>query len=395
VVISTYHKAKGLEWPVVILAGLDHPRKRDAFDVTPESDRAHFDAADPLGGRWVRYWPWPLGRSGDAPLAARAASTAAGKAIIEREIQERVRLLYVGCTRARDHLVLGIHLLKRGPSKVWLDELCDENGPLLALPEPCAGEAPVGIRGPSGERLTVKARVWRLQAADAREDKPPVDSPRSPRFWYAPVNTQPSEPPHYWIAPSGAADASLELLSARVLGAARFTRRMPFATPKGISFDQVGTALHAFFAADTPELTPNERTELAVRVFRSGGLAGFFAPDVAIAASDALRAFVAERWPQAIWHREIPISAFIDTEHGRRRIAGSIDLLLETPAGFVIIDHKSFPGRASEWEDRALGYAPQLMTYAKAIELAGGRVAGMFVHFLIGGGIVEIGTVTS
>ena len=37
-----------------------------------------------------------------------------------------------------------------------------------------------------------------------------------------------------------------------------------------------------------------------------------------------------------------------------------------------------------------VGYAPQLMTYAQAIEIAGGRVAGMFVHFLIGGGIVEV-----
>ena len=40
---------------------------------------------------------------------------------------------------------------------------------------------------------------------------------------------------------------------------------------------------------------------------------------------------------------------------------------------------KSFPGRASEWEQRALSYAPQLMTYAAAIEMAGGTVIGRFV----------------
>jgi ATP-dependent exoDNAse (exonuclease V) beta subunit len=213
----------------------------------------------------------------------------------------------------------------------------------------------------------------------------------SPRYWFAPASTERSAAPNYWIAPSGAVDASLDLPPARVISAVRFTRRMPFATPKGVTFDEVGNALHAFLAADRPELGLDERTELAARLFRQRELAAAFDPEVAIAASDALRAFVAERWPDAKWHREIPVSAFVNTEQGRRRIAGSIDLLLETPAGYVIIDHKSFPGRASEWEERALGYAPQLMTYAKAIEIAGGRVAGMFVHFLIGGGIVEIG----
>jgi ATP-dependent helicase/nuclease subunit A len=392
VVISTYHKAKGLEWPVVILGSLHRQRQRDAFEVTPETDRDTFDAADPLGGRWIRFWPWPLGQTQKGPLADRAAASPVGKAVIERDIRERVRLLYVGFTRARDHLVLAVRKLKKGPSKAWLDELADDAGPLFTLPD-TSGPAPqLVFRGPDGERCSQSTRVWKLEAREPSEDATKI---ASPRYWFAPARTGPSTAPHYWIAPSSAADASLDLPPARVVSAVRFTRRMPFATPKGITFDEVGNALHAFLAADVPELTPSERTRLAARLFERRGLAGAFEPDVAIAASDALRAFVAERWSDAKWHREIPVSAFVDTEHGKRRIAGSIDLLLETPDGYVIIDHKSFPGRASEWEERALGYAPQLMTYAKAIEIAGAKVAGMFVHFLIGGGIVEIGDVSA
>jgi ATP-dependent exoDNAse (exonuclease V) beta subunit len=387
VVISTYHKAKGLEWPVVILGGLHRQRQRDAFEVTPETDRDTFDATDPLRDRWIRYWPWPLGQTRTAPLADRAADSPVGKAVIERDLRERVRLLYVGFTRARDHLILAIRHLKKGPSKAWLDELADDAGPLLALPDASTADPHIVFRGPDGERHTQRARVWTLEAREPPEGATRADS----RYWFAPARTQPSAAPDYWIAPSSAAFASLELPSASVISSVRFTRRMPFAAPRGITFDEIGTALHAFLAADVPELTSTERTELAARLFQQRGLTGAFEPEVAIAASDALRAFVAERWPNAKWHRESPVSAFIDTEHGKRRIAGSIDLLLETPAGFVIIDHKSFPGRASEWDEGALGYAPQLMTYARAIELAGGKVAGMFVHFLIGGGIVEIG----
>ncbi len=386
VVISTYHRAKGLEWPVVILGSLHRTRQRDAFEVTPETDRDTFNAADPLGGRWIRYWPWPLGQTRSGPLADRAAASPVGKAVTERDIRERVRLLYVGFTRARDHLILAVRRLKKGPSKAWLDELADDAGALLTLPD-ASTDLEIVFRSLDGERCAQRARVWKLEAHEAPEAATTMGSPR---YWFAPARAKRLAAPHYWIAPSSATEASLDLPPARVISAVRFTRRMPFATPKGITFDEVGNALHAFLAADVPELTSTERTDLAARLFQQRGLAGTFEPEVAIAASDALRTFVNERWPDATWHREIPVSAFVDTAMGRRRIAGSIDLLLETPDGFVIIDHKSFPGRASEWEERALGYAPQLMTYAKAIEIAGGRVAGMFVHFLIGGGIVEI-----
>jgi ATP-dependent exoDNAse (exonuclease V) beta subunit len=103
-----------------------------------------------------------------------------------------------------------------------------------------------------------------------------------------------------------------------------------------------------------------------------------------------LRAYLETRWPGAVWHREIPISAPLDTEHGVRCIEGTIDLLLKTEAGYVIVDHKSFPGRQEHWAERALTYAPQLLTYAKAIRMTGARVTAMLVHFTVGGGVVEV-----
>jgi ATP-dependent helicase/nuclease subunit A len=177
-----------------------------------------------------------------------------------------------------------------------------------------------------------------------------------------------------------------------VLSVTRFTRRMAFTNAKGTSWDAIGTALHAFLAADLPDLTPEHRRIVAERILKGAELAKNFAPDALLAASDALRAYVEQRWPSAKWHREIPVSALLPTEHGARRIEGTIDLLLETPGGYVIIDHKSFPGRQEHWAERALGYAPQLMTYAKAVTMAGGVVCAMVVHFTVGGGVVEVGS---
>jgi ATP-dependent exoDNAse (exonuclease V) beta subunit len=165
---------------------------------------------------------------------------------------------------------------------------------------------------------------------------------------------------------------------------------MAFTAPRGISWDAIGTTLHAFLAADIEALSDEERRSLAERVLTRGGLRDTFTSDALLDASDALRDFVARRWPGAIWQREIPIRARFDSEHGARAIEGCIDLLLETPGGVILVDHKSFPGRASEWEQRALAYAPQLLAYARALEIAGKSLTAMLVHFTVGGGVVEM-----
>ncbi len=392
VVISTYHRAKGLEWPVVILASLDRPRKRDAFEVAPEGDPARFDAADPLAGRWIRYWPWPFGdRRTKTPLGDRAAQSPTGKAVAERDARERVRLLYVGFTRARDHLILAAPLLKRGPSLAWLDELRDARGPLLTPPAPDAPAPTLGVRGPDDQRASIPVRAWHLRPDDAEDPAPHGGSAADDlRCWFAKTPRPCAELLSYAIAPSSAASAQIELARARVLTVQRFTRRLPFTRVTGKSWDDVGNLLHAFLAADHAGLDPTDRLAIAARLLTAAALQQSFQPEHLIGASDALRSFVDARWPAAVWRREVPVSARIASPCGARRIAGSIDLLLETPQGFVVIDHKSFPGRAEHWPQRALDNAPQLLTYAAALQMAGGTVLGTFIHFTIGGGIVEV-----
>jgi ATP-dependent helicase/nuclease subunit A len=91
VVLSTIHGAKGLEWPVVILAGLDSDYART--DVT-----SRYYA--PEGALILQ-----VKRDNDEPLrsAANAPLVAAAKAHDEAEGR---RLFYVGMTRARERLIL-------------------------------------------------------------------------------------------------------------------------------------------------------------------------------------------------------------------------------------------------------------------------------------------------
>ena len=67
-----------------------------------------------------------------------------------------------------------------------------------------------------------------------------------------------------------------------------------------------------------------------------------------------------------------------------------MDVLLETPEGWVIVDHKSSPRPRAEWVEEALAYSGQLRAYARALDAAGRPVAGCWIHFAVGGGMVQV-----
>jgi hypothetical protein len=47
--------------------------------------------------------------------------------------------------------------------------------------------------------------------------------------------------------------------------------------------------------------------------------------------------------------------------------------LLETVDGFVIIDHKTFPGAPNSWIEKAKEFSPQLALYSQMVAQAAGR----------------------
>ena len=125
VTLTTYHSAKGLEWPVVILSGLDWDRDADMW--SPVVRGGVPTEANPLANRTVQSWIWPFGKTeGEFPklvagsgLETDAITSPEGQEQAQRDQEESVRLLYVGCTRAKDKLVLAHRAGKYG----WLSRL--------------------------------------------------------------------------------------------------------------------------------------------------------------------------------------------------------------------------------------------------------------------------------
>jgi ATP-dependent helicase/nuclease subunit A len=389
VTIVTYHRAKGLEWPVVILGSLHRERRRDAFKVSPETDHTAFDPKDPLGGRWIRYWPWPFAPSKTGPLKDRAAASPEGLAITHREDRERVRLLYVGFTRARDHLILAARTSKEGHKTAWLNELQDGAGaPIVKLPSGSQIESGCSelVIATDAESLRVPARCWSL-AADAPL---PVADVAGPRLWFAPPDDAPPDRVPYGIAPSRAVKDWPELRAPVPSEVVSFGPRLPLGAVSQPDWNIVGDAVHAFLAADVAELDAEQRLARATRLLAASNLLDVLAAPALLRAADSLKTWIDSRWPLATWHREVPITALAPAVTGCRRVDGTIDLLLELPEGVVLMDHKTYPGGRDTWMTKAAEFGPQFAVYTEALRFAGKTVLEQWVCFAIAGGAVRM-----
>jgi ATP-dependent helicase/nuclease subunit A len=150
----------------------------------------------------------------------------------------------------------------------------------------------------------------------------------------------------------------------------------------------LGTAIHTFLCTDRAGLGASEKLALAEEVLGRWGAAGWVEPDALVQAGKALKDWIDREWPGAAWHREWPLLHRLPSGSAVR---GTADLVLELPAGFVLIDHKSFPGSREQAEARAASFTGQLELYSQAIIAAKGwKLLSAWIHLPISGFAVRV-----
>lgn len=365
VTVTTWHGAKGCEWPVTILFEIDKTKERSALDIHVVSDRDGFDVSDPLAGRWIRYWPSPYhSRTSATGLHARLAEHSATATVRDKDLRERLRLLYVIWTRARDRLVLVTRKGKLNAGDITL--LRDESGePLLSEPE--GGKVTW-----AGNELDVQARVL--------EPGVPEEHERAADEWYECPAAVVEHPPAFVSASDVGAEG-------KVGEAVAVGKRLPLNGKPEMQV--VGNAIHGFLAADRPEMEDSARRELADAILARWKVSDALTSESVLQASDNLRKWISANWPAATWHREWPVMMRLEIGTVLRGVS---DLVLETDDGFVVIDHKSFPGSREQAVEKASGFAGQINAYADAVAAATGKpVLARFIHMPVTGLVLPVG----
>lgn len=340
--ILTVHGAKGLEFPIVILAGLN---------VRPTARRAPV-LFTPAG-------PELSLRVGDAYVTT-PGYDAAHEYEQHHEEAEDLRLLYVAATRARDHLVVSLHHSERGGechAARITDELdgapCEPLAPRAGEPldHTLPSEPPPDMSLPRRDAFLAE-RSERLAAA-AR-----------------PASVAATSLAHDAGGGSGAAGGELGGATPDEMpdGAAE-----PGPGRRGRAGTAIGRAVHA--ALQSIDLATREGLEATVRAQAlAEGVADREREVRALVEhvldTDIVQAAVGS----GRYWREVPVAAAITTGTRDLVVEGFVDLLVETPEGLVVVDYKTdrVDGEAGV-EERLSHYSLQGATYALALEAALGR----------------------
>lgn len=380
--VLTYHGAKGLEWTFVLLLDLDQVHESDPFGTFVESDNSVPDYQNPLKGRWIRCWPWPYGlQKKGVYLDSEVEGSPEAIAASRESHEEAIRLLYVGMTRARDYLVFCMR--EKTAKNSWLDllnGLSDEVNPVISFEDLRANEKqPISVNGKTHEIYP-----WLLDAPEEAVDN---GSTKALLPVYFPRTAQSIEYLPYKLVPSKSADKPPELLDQpERIKVINLGERLPFSGNPDM--ERLGEVMHQFLAADpfVQKKGALKRIELATRLCDHWEIQDMPATAF-LKASDRLQKFLDEHFHYVRLWREHAVRGRI----GQQRINGRLDLLIELADSFVMVDHKTYPGRFETWQKKALTHANQLKIYAEVIaQVAQKKVSGLLVHLPVVGKMIDI-----
>lgn len=364
VTITTYHRAKGLEWPIVVCSGLDTALKVSLFGPRLVHHGKPFDWNDPLHGRSMCYWPYPFpDQRGKDILSESLKSTKEWQTAEMQARNEAIQLLYVGMTRARDQLILTT-VGNEDNVGDWLQQLNSRLFP------PAAGLMTL----PSGSSLNVEKKIWSQSA------EPKVSVLNRSRYWLKPGLQLIETAVSAYYRPASKHNAVLPC-EAKVIH--DFNHRIVInGSPE---MDKIGNVLHHCLALllTKPDIDPNLLKNLVL-----SEAAGVLQLDQIIRQGLELLNWIKTTYPDGVIHSEMPITQSL-TDGSLRQ--GAIDLVVETGTGWVVIDHKSSPQPKDKWLAIAETYSGQLLAYRECLEtLSSKPVLATLIHFSVSGGLVEV-----
>ena len=334
--VLTVHGAKGLEFPIVILAGLN---------VAPPN-RTTPVLWNPDGSFEVR-----VGRAQQGTRFETAGWAARSTREDALDAAERLRLLYVAATRARDHLLVSLH--HKPGTKCHAAQLCEhgDGAPAVALDLARAAPPPASSASPGVDAASLESSAARdtwIAARDellARSGRPATVAATA--LAHAPATETAAAAPDPGLAKDEPHDDRPAWRRGR---AGTSAGRAVHAVLQSIDLE-TGAGLDATARAQAlAEGIPQREAE--VRALARSALQ---APTIRSAVAGG-----------RYW-REVPVAAVVDGV----TVEGFVDLLVETLEGLVVVDYKTDQVPTDDELGAAMErYRVQGAAYALALERA-------------------------
>ena len=369
---TTWHAAKGLEWPIVILYEIDSSFSSSALGVHVDDHGAPMRRLDePLAGRTIRFWPETLPKRQRSPLMERLSRHPLAAEVRERNQREELRLLYVGFSRARDRLILA-----------GKDDLAKGITSLFALGGGTVPSEPPASASPALKSLVHVDWSGCQLPIIVRKAGQPAPSHADATASMTSILERPTTPSY---APANIAAALLEgqgtVTQIERLGRAHWIRG-----PVDPIF--LGNAIHAFFAADNPTLDIDDRAEIAARLLTGWGVAEALPVDDLLRMSTQFSSWLETYRPGSTVHHEWPVEHLLEQGTVLR---GKIDVLVREGQSFVVVDHKVILANEADAIDEIRSAYGQLAAYARALgATAPERTLETWVHLPLAGLVVRL-----
>lgn len=353
--VMTAHAAKGLEFPVTIIAAMDKGTQRNSAPATFTPDFG-------LGLRWKEPESKPRGNALDDSWQWRNSEY-----LKNREKREANRLLYVAMTRAKEHLILSYSRGKNRPSN-WAQIVED----FFSLDKCAPGDEPrtetITCRNGDAFDVSILATAaepppLRAESIDAFRNDGILTIPR-------PVVRDQHESTVSVTSLTVFADCPRKYYLQRYIGW------------NGISRGQFDP--EDLFAGEdednAPELTAADLGSIVHEIL--AGKSGVYPEEAQLLADVFLSSDLGKR--ATACNRSEREWEFIADINGTL-VRGTIDLWFEEAGEIVIVDYKT------DIQPRPETYAPQLALYALAIERAlGKRPTEAWLFFLRSNNAVRV-----
>lgn len=396
--VATYHKAKGLQWKIVILNSLDDDElelkdfvKKNWFglNLRGDYDKAELqfipNCGDVTDG--VAEAVWALSEKGAGADDNGYYKMIRGK--VEGEIK---RLLYVGVTRARDYLVTISLPDWRGNTQplAWMKNVIGASAPAELDSLATINVTPVDLWGVPAhfayyEQLADLGNTF-SGSATAHVKLKTVD-----------IST---ETEHKTISPSSSQEKYKNATPNLVDG---FKSPYIAHSSKIDNYAAFGTCIHNYMAAHRWEgknkINDNKQSniDLARQTVGNHNLKKELPqPELLTEAADALYSHLETAFGPGELLRETPFSY---RRNNGQLVAGEIDLIWKTDKECILLDYKNFPAPkdvgtkmvSDPKNEHYVGkYFPQLGDYRAALTAAGENVTHVFVFYSVLGCLVEI-----